>query len=113
MALQSFAEAYKNDNQPFTVSINDNDYKGFTEAEFQKLLSEFNSKWCGAGTYNIAYDYREGSTNNKYRPYGDETQFEGESSEELCQLFFDFLREDRVCPNDIIDVYIYKVSEEI
>lgn len=84
----------------------------FTEAEFQKLLSEFNSQWCGAGTYNIAYNYREGSANNKYCPYGDETQFEGESSEELCQLFFDFLREDRVCPNDIIDIYIYKVSSE-
>lgn len=29
MALQSFAEAYKNDNQPFAVSINDKDYEGF------------------------------------------------------------------------------------
>lgn len=29
MALQSFAKAYKNDNQPFIVSIDDKDYEGF------------------------------------------------------------------------------------
>ena len=29
MAMQSFDEAYKNDNQPFMISIGDKDYEGF------------------------------------------------------------------------------------
>jgi hypothetical protein len=51
MALQSFAEAYKNDNQPFAVSINDKDYEGF----FADIRVD--KKTLPEGWY--AYDLRE------------------------------------------------------
>ena len=51
MASQSFTEAYKNDNQPFVVSINDKDYEGF----FTNIRVD--KKTLPEGWY--AYDLRE------------------------------------------------------